>query len=152
MVKLVKRQELPVEVDFHGWALQDWDDAQVPSTFPDGFDGESFLTPFPGRLDFSSAGHTHTAHLTVEVWDDQPPQPEGNWEETAESDITCASGRLRAWAVAGGPMPEIIELSDQSGRWAVRAACTGRQEVAELTQSSVPEGVERYIVQFWPTD
>ncbi|BCM71201.1 hypothetical protein EASAB2608_06535 [Streptomyces sp. EAS-AB2608] len=147
---LVRRQEVPVEVDFHGWALQDWDDENVPSTFPDGFKGDAFLTAFQGRLDFASAGHTHTANLTVEVWDGEPSSVAGDWDEVAEASIACESGRLRAWAVAGGPMPETIELSDQPRTWAVRALCTGRREVAELAQTGVPEGVERYTVQFWP--
>ncbi|MFJ5530309.1 hypothetical protein [Streptomyces sp. NPDC093261] len=59
MAELVSRQEYPVEVDHGGFALQDWDDRQVPVQFPDGFQHGAFLAAHPGRLDFTSAGHAH---------------------------------------------------------------------------------------------
>ncbi|GGR08958.1 hypothetical protein GCM10010280_65960 [Streptomyces pilosus] len=48
---------------------QDFDDSQVPVLFPEGFESGPCLTAHPGRRDFYSAGPTHTASLTVEVWD-----------------------------------------------------------------------------------
>lgn len=56
------------------------------------------------------------------------------------------------WAVAGGPMPAYVQLSDHSAGWRVRAHCRGRDEVRRLAREGVPEGVERYLVQFWPDD
>ncbi|CAL9294854.1 hypothetical protein SUDANB66_02400 [Streptomyces sp. SudanB66_2053] len=35
--------------------------------FPDDYESGVFLNGFPGRLDFYSGGHTHTATLIVEV-------------------------------------------------------------------------------------
>ncbi|WP_369190854.1 hypothetical protein [Streptomyces sp. R08] len=148
--RLVRRQEVPVMVDFHGWALQDWDDTQVPVTFPGNFQRNSFLSTHPGRLDFSSAGHTHTACLTIEVWDAQPPAPPGDWEEEAEAEIFTSSGKLRAWAVAGGPMPDKIDLVGGPSTWGVRVMCTGRNEVAEQSMRGLADGVEQYTAQFWP--
>ncbi|WP_326680938.1 hypothetical protein [Streptomyces sp. NBC_01237] len=154
MARLVSRQGLDVEVDFYGWCLQDVDDTVVPVPFPEGFDGESFLAAHEGRLDFSSAGHTHTAALTAEVWDDEPAEAgaENGWDEVAEGVIVCRSGELAVWAVAGGPMPVYVRLSGQAGRWRVRAHCRGREEVRRLAREGVPEGVERYLIQFWPTE
>lgn len=149
MPNLIRRQEVAVEIDYGAWALQDWDDTQIPVLFPGGFEPGAFLTARPGRLDFTSAGHTHTADLTVEVWDAEPAVPSGEWEETAEASIDCSSGRLRARSMAGGPMPGSIELSDGPGSWNVRVVSTGRSQVAELAARGVPEGVEQYIAQFW---
>ncbi|MFJ2819407.1 hypothetical protein [Streptomyces sp. NPDC087294] len=152
MPQLISRQEFPVMVDFNGWALQDWDDTQVPVLFPEGFEYGPFLGAYPGRLDFSSAGHTHTASLTVEVWDSVPDVPPGEWDESAEASVFCASGKMRARAVAGGPMPEQIVLSSDPCWWNVRVLCAGRQEVAEQAQQGAVHGVERYTAQFSPRD
>jgi hypothetical protein len=150
MPELLSREEALVEVDFYGFALQDFDDGQVPVGFPEGWERGPFLTSRPGRLDFTSGGHTHTATLVIEVWDSEPLEPVGNWEETALAKIACASGNLEARGVASGPMPEPITLSDGSETWQVRAVCSGREEVAAATRLGVPEGVERYVLQFWP--
>ncbi|CAM5656012.1 hypothetical protein [Streptomyces purpurascens] len=151
MASLIRRQEYPVNVDYNGWALQDFDDTQVPVLFPEDFDSGTFLTAHPGRLDFYSAGHTHTASLTVEIWDGEPAAPAGEWDETALASIVCSSGKLRARGMAAGPMPEVIELSDNPSVWMVRVVCTGREAAAAQTQHGVVHGVERYIAQFWPS-
>lgn len=150
MADLISRREYPVLVDYGGWALQDVDDSQVPVLFPENWEHGPFLSAHPGRLDFTSAGHTHEAALTVEVWSGEPPVPPGDWEETATAAVRCSSGKLRARGVAGGPMQEEIELSAGPQSWAVRVVCAGRAAVAEQSVAGVPEGVERYTAQFWP--
>ncbi len=150
LADLIRRQEYPVNVDYNGWALQDFDDTQVPVLFPEGFESGTFLTAHPGRLDFYSAGHTHTASLTVEIWDGEPAVPTGEWDEAALASIVCSSGKLRARGMAAGPMLEAIELSDGPGVWTVRVVCAGREAAAAQTQHGVVHGVERYIAQFWP--
>ncbi|MEV0635221.1 hypothetical protein AB0I77_09700 [Streptomyces sp. NPDC050619] len=149
MAVLIRRQEYPVHVDYNGWALQDFDDTQVPVLFPEGFEGDTFLAAHPGRLDFLSAGHTHTASLAVEVWDGEPEMPAGDWDETATASVACSSGKLRVTGVAGGPMPYAIELSDRPGAWMVRVVCTGRTEAFRQAQHGVVRGVEQYVAQFW---
>ncbi|MGV9567298.1 hypothetical protein [Streptomyces sp. NPDC003480] len=150
MAELVSRQEYPVEVDHGGFALQDWDDRQVPVQFPEGFQHGVFLAAHPGRLDFTSAGHTHTAALAVEVWDAEPPVPSGTWEEIATARIFCSSGRLEARSMTAGPMLDEIQLSDGPGAWSVRVVCTGREALAELAEEGAVDGVECYVAQFWP--
>lgn len=150
MAGLIRSQEYPVNVDYHGWALEDADDRQVPVPFPEGFEGGTFLAAHPGRLDFHSAGHTHTVSLRVEIWDGEPAVPAGEWDETALAGIVCSSGTLRARGVAAGPMPGTIELSDGPGVWVVRVVCTGREAAFAQTQHRVVHGVERYVAQFWP--
>ncbi|MGV9243126.1 hypothetical protein [Streptomyces sp. NPDC003710] len=150
MAELVSRREYPVEVDHGAFALEDWDDRQVPVPFPEGFDHGVFLAVRPGRLDFTSAGHTHLAALAVEVWDAEPPVPSGKWEESAIASIFCSSGRLQARSMTAGPMLEEIQLSDGPGNWSVRVVCAGREALAELAEEGAVEGVERYVAQFWP--
>lgn len=150
MAELISRQEHDVEVDFWGFALQDADDRQVPVRFPEGFQRGTFLAAHPGRLDFTSAAHTHTASFTVEVWNAEPPIPSGDWEATATADVFTSSGQLRARSVAGGPMPDRIPLADHASNWSVRVVCTGRQAVAEHDEEDLPDGIEQYIAQFWP--
>lgn len=142
MARLVSRQDLDVEVDFYGWCLQDVDDSMVPVTFPEGFEGGAFLTALEGRLDFAGAGHTHTAALAAEVWDGAPAAAGrgDGWDEVAESRIFCCSGELAVWAVAGGPMPAYVQLSDQSAGWRVRAHCRGREAVRQLAPRGRPRG------------
>ncbi|MEV6839058.1 hypothetical protein AB0N17_31870 [Streptomyces sp. NPDC051133] len=150
MAELVSRQQYPVDVDHGGFALEDADDRHVPVRFPEGFEPDAFLSAHPGRLDFTSAGHTHTADVTVEVWDAEPSVPSGAWEESAATRLSCSSGELRARSITGGPMPELIPLSDGPGTWYVRVVCTGRRELAALAEEGAVDGVERYVAQFWP--
>ncbi|MGW7720397.1 hypothetical protein ACWGKK_39715 [Streptomyces chartreusis] len=150
MADLISRREYPVLVDYGGWALQDLDDSQVPVLFPEDFEHGPFLRAQPHRLDFTSAGHTHEAALTVEVWSAEPPVPPGDWEEAATAAVDTSSGKLRARGIAGGPMRQEIHLSDGPQSWSVRVVCAGRAAVAQESASGVPEGVERYTAQFWP--
>ncbi|MFD9904496.1 hypothetical protein [Streptomyces sp. NPDC059063] len=150
MAELISREEVPVEVDFYGLALEDWDDSQVPIPFPEDWEQGPFLTAHPGRLSFTSAGHTHTASVTIEVWGQEPAAPPGDWEESALTEIACSSGKLQARGLAGGPMPDPIHLSDEAGTWTVRAVCRGRTDVEVQSRDEAVEGVEQYVLQFWP--
>ncbi|MGW2233371.1 hypothetical protein [Streptomyces sp. NPDC001759] len=153
MAELIRQQELDVEVDFYGFALQDVDDTQVPVEYPEGREADSaFLTAREGRLDIKSAGHTHTATLSAEVWDGEPPAAadRGSWEEQGEAQFRSPSGELAVWTVTGGPMDTYLSLSETGGSWRVRVYCEGRAEVRRLAWEGVPEGIEHYLVQFWP--
>ena len=153
MAELIRQQELDVEVDFYGFALQDADDNQVPLAYPEGREaGGAFLTARVGRLDIESAGHTHTATLSAEVWDGEPAAADdrGEWEERGEARIHNSSGELAVWGVTGGPMDTCLKLADSGGGWRVRVYCEGRAEVRRSARQGVPEGIERYLVQFWP--
>lgn len=77
MAELLSCKEVPVEVDFYGLYLQDWDDSQVPVLFPEGWEAGPFLRARQGRLDITSGGHSHTAGLTTEEWDAEPPSLQG---------------------------------------------------------------------------
>ncbi|MFF8947111.1 hypothetical protein ACF1A5_33600 [Streptomyces sp. NPDC014864] len=152
MAELIREQELDVEVDFYGFALQEVDDTLVPLAYPEGREaGGAFLTAREGRLDIESAGHTHTATMSAEVWDAEPPPADdrGEWEARGEAVLHCSSGELAVWGVTAGPREAYLRLPDKNRTWQVRVYCEGRQEVARLAQEGVPEGIEHYLVQFW---
>ncbi|GHC73197.1 hypothetical protein [Streptomyces flavofungini] len=149
MAELISREGVPVEVDYYGLAVEDWDDSQIPVPFPEDWEQGPFLTTHPGRLSFTSAGHTHTATMTFEVWDQEAPEPPGDWEESALTELACTSGKLQARGLASGPWPDPVRLSDKPGTWTVRVVCGGRADVAAQAQDEAVEAVEQYLLQFW---
>ncbi|MFI8942737.1 hypothetical protein [Streptomyces syringium] len=153
MPTLLRKQTLHVHVDFYGFGLQDTDDSLVPDPYPDGReDAASFLTAHEGRIDIESAGHTHTAALTAETWDAEPPEDRSiAWDVRQDAEILSPSGELEIRTVAGAH-DEYLELGTPGALWKLRVYCAGREEVARLAQQGVPEGVERYLAQFWPAD
>ncbi|MFE2376052.1 hypothetical protein [Streptomyces sp. NPDC059398] len=149
MAHRLTRHEVPVMVDFYGFCLQDADDTAVPVQWPEGFESVDFVSASPGRIDVRSAGHTHTADLIVEVWDNCPTLSLG-WDISSEFEVSYQSGKVRVWAVAGGPMPYILDLAAEPLVWSARMYAAGRDEVARRAQEGVPHGVEKYLVQLWP--
>ncbi|MEW5539322.1 hypothetical protein AB1339_16905 [Streptomyces cyaneofuscatus] len=152
MAELVTQDTIDVLVDFYGFALQDEDDLAVPVPFPDdremGDEALPLLTVFERRLDFGSAGHTHTAVLAWQVWTGEPPADDSEpWEERDEAEIYASTGVLSVEAAAGDAR---LDLGAADQLWKVRVSCAGRAEVARRAPVEVPEGVERYLAQFWP--
>ncbi|MBC2907005.1 hypothetical protein [Streptomyces cupreus] len=152
MAVLVRQQHIDADVEYHAFGFQESDDGDLPVPFPDDFEQGVFLNTFPGRLDVYSAGHTHTASVDVEVWDRQPPvQDPADWDEQAEADFESASGEVAVWSMGLGRSDDVITLADEGGSWRVRVSCTGRAEAAALSEDEgTGEGVEKYLVQFWP--
>ncbi|WP_328835087.1 hypothetical protein [Streptomyces europaeiscabiei] len=152
MAELVRQQEVDAYVGFHAFGLQEADDAELLVPFPDDFDFGVFLSTHPGRLDITSGGHTHTATVTVEVWDGvPPPQDPAEWDEQAEADFESASGEVAVWSMYTGRTDDLITLADSGGSWRVRVSCAGRAAAAALSEGEgTGHAVERYLVQFWP--
>lgn len=152
MAVLLRQQHIDADVGYHGFGLQESDDGDLPIPFPDDFAQGVFLNAFPGRLDIYSAGHTHTAAVDVEVWDGQPPaQGSADWDEQAEADFESTSGEVAVWSMSLGRADDVITLADSGGSWRVRVCCRGRADAEALSEGEgTGEGVERYLVQFWP--
>ncbi|MFJ4539721.1 hypothetical protein ACIP39_27705 [Streptomyces tibetensis] len=151
MAELVRQQHLDADVSYHGFGLQESDDGDLPVPFPDDFEQGVFLNGFPGRLDIFSGGHTHTAVVTVEVWDGEPlEQDSSRWDEQAEADFESTSGEVAVWSMGLGRADDVITLADSGGSWRVRVSCAGRGAEALSEQEGTGEGVEKYLVQFWP--
>lgn len=142
---LLTTQQLGAEVCFYGLWTQDptvrFDDEPAQ-------DGP-FGSASGARLVMHSAGHTHTAGFRAEVWDEAPPQMPGLWEQQAEARVDVPSGRLQLWTYTAMTVNE-IDLGVTGRTWHVRVYAKGRGQVRELAQHGVPEGVEQYVVQFWP--
>jgi hypothetical protein len=150
--KLLRHVGLEPEVDFYGLCLQDADLAQVPVPYPGERATEGFITAHQGRVDLESAGHTHTAVMRAEVWDGEPPPDTSRlWEEQGETQLHCMTGSLQVWGVSCGPILDEITLGEGDRDWNVRVRCAGREEVARVTRDEgIAEGIETYLVQFWP--
>lgn len=149
---LVNSVSLDVRIDYFGLSVQDHNAAALPAAYPAGRDPrtEGFLTALPGRIDLKSAGHTHTAAMTVEIHDQRPSLPEGEWDEVEETAIALSSRRVVIWSVTSGPSGEAIEVGEP-GTWDARVSCSGRPETARREPVEGPTGgTERYVVQLWP--
>lgn len=152
MAELVRQQHLDADVGYHGFGFQESDDGDLPVPFPDDFTQGVFLNAFPGLLDICSGGHTHTAAVTVEVWDGEPPgQDPSRWDEQAEAGFESTSGEVAVWSMGLGRADDVVTLADSGGSWRVRVSCAGRGEAAALSElEGTGEGVEKHLVQFWP--
>ncbi|MFJ7201842.1 MULTISPECIES: hypothetical protein [unclassified Streptomyces] len=153
MAELVAREEIQVSVEFHAFALQEEDDMEVPAPFPEEraeVPGSDLLTAYDKRLDFESAGHTHEAALTAEVWSSEPSVTgDAHWEAQGEAEIFSTTGNLSVETMSGVGEGR-VELERPDTLWKVRAFCSGGVAVARLAAVDVPVGVERYMVPFWP--
>ncbi|MFG2987484.1 hypothetical protein ACGFYQ_40815 [Streptomyces sp. NPDC048258] len=148
MATLLGQQELDARVEFRGFGFQESDDSLVPVPFPDDFRWGVFLQEHVRRFDLFSPGHTHTASVTVRVWDGRPDAGEGDWEEQAEIDFESVTGDVAVWG--SGRSEDLIRLG-RAGMWRVRVCCAGRAEAESVTRAEgTAYGVERYRIDFWP--
>ncbi|MFI6056021.1 hypothetical protein ACIBCO_38850 [Streptomyces violascens] len=152
MALVLLQQSLDVEVAYRGFCFQESDDSAVPVAFSDGYEWGVFLNPHVRRFDLFSSGHTHTALVTVKVWDAAPPVDDTErWEEQGEVDFESTTGELAVWTLTLGRAKDVITLGETGGLWRVRVSCTGRAEVERVTRTEgMAYGVERYLVEFWP--
>lgn len=149
-----RRTDREVRVEFSGFCFQESDDEYPAELYPEGFEagGGFFLSPGDHRIDVRSAGHTHYASVAVEVWDGRPPEDGSlRWEARGEERIFCPSGELGI-CTFDGPAGDPVALGPAGLRWWLRLYCTGRREVARLTDHGVPHGVERFPAQLCPAD
>lgn len=151
MPHLKSEQIVEVRVEFRHFCLQEADEDFVPVEYPDGRDADdAFLTPYEGRVDVRSAGHTHTATLTAQVWQHEPPAEHEQWDVQGDTELYSETGHLSLLTCGGPMLDSSIDLGTPRVRWRVRVYSAGREEVAWLATQCVPEGVERYLAQFWP--
>ncbi|MGK5733213.1 hypothetical protein [Streptomyces sp. URMC 124] len=149
MGSLLRRQEIAARVSYYKFCLQESDDHLIPTLYPDETEHGVFLSTFPMRVDFESAGRSHTAALEVEVWDSLPDDDPREWDEVAETSIETASGELSLWGIGRA---EGVTLG-AAGTWRLRAAAAGREAVRRETQDQgFAHGTERWLLQFWPEE
>jgi hypothetical protein len=151
VTELVQQVKFDVDVGYHSFCLQESDDADLPVPYPDDTVFGQFLTAFPGRIDVFSAGHTHTAAVTAEVWDGRPPEEDRErWDEYGECEYVSTSGVVAVWSMSLGRTEHSVTLSDSGGTWQVQVYSVGRAEAERLSaETGTAEKVERYLVRFW---
>lgn len=152
MTRLVWRKTLEPTISFFSLCLQEWDDAALPLPYPEGIGEEDgFVTAREGRVDITSAGHSHVATMVMEVWDAEPAPSSEVWDEKSQVELNSVSGSVLVWSMAGLAVSDRLVLGERGNQWAVRVHCAGRAEVAHRAAvEGMVEGVERYLIQIWP--
>lgn len=109
MARRLARHDEAVMVDYYGFCLQDADDLAFPVQWPEGFESVEFVSGRTGRIDVRSAGHTHTAGLVLEVWDEDPGGPERRADrEWGWESSTDTAGTWGAWRGSPGGQRQAV--------------------------------------------
>ncbi|MFJ8692849.1 hypothetical protein [Streptomyces roseolilacinus] len=70
---------------------------------------------------------------------------------SGDADLRCRTGSLQVWGVSCGPIMQEDQLGAPDRAWNVRVYCAGRRKVMRaIEDEGITEGVEGYLVQFWP--
>jgi hypothetical protein len=97
----------------------------------------------------SASGMLHDAAVTLQAWDGEPP---GTADAYADIDLT--DGTLRISKMLEGDATESVRAGP-AGTYRVAVQVTGRDEIRHLdvdpNRPEAPQGIERFIVRFWPT-
>lgn len=144
-----------VEVEYSQFRVQDEGSAwlgndDVPS--PEAPDVDDLLTSGTDWINIGSGTQDHTASARLENWSGEPERQAG-WELTKDFDFTCTTGRIFLNSLTMGPSsPGHRFILGSPGRYHGRAYSRGRQEAEDAFElGDVPEGTERYLIQFWPS-
>lgn len=100
-----------------------------------------------------SAISNHLADITVERWSLEPPAAPGD-ARGADTVFTLVSGSLEFAEITGEPATEPVLLGSPA-RLNLRCRCRGRRDVVRAVEQAggaMPEGVERWTLQFWPVE
>lgn len=124
-------------------------------------DGERWLTTGTGWMVFLSGSSDHYPAVRIEVWSQEPPAEPEPWERAEETTVETTVEDVRLRALTMQPSEELLEIGPP-GHYHVRASCRGRSDVRRAVEDAfvraheegrpvvLPEGVERYLIQFWP--
>jgi hypothetical protein len=146
--------EFAVPVSFYTFALQDV--AEVGELFPAGLvikTKAAFVEVKPGRLDVTTAAHTHEVALTVDFLPGPPARDAANdVEASATGTVESPSGELAVWETMGRT-PDTVSLPNGPGRYGFDAVSRDGAAVrrAETSPGSGTAGArERIRIRFWP--
>jgi hypothetical protein len=143
----MRRMDDRVLVEYGVFGLMDLDVVGCPRPWPQEPLGADAVTAIPNRVDFRSAASDHEAAVRLEATPREPPE----WPDSEEVDVPLSSGRVRLWTVTMGPSEQVFPVGGP-GTYRLRVACRGRDEALALSVSGrpIPDGTERYLLQFWP--
>jgi hypothetical protein len=141
------------EVTVEYWMFRLLDDGKSDPAV--GLAGDRLAVARADELDFGSAAEDHVAGVRLEAWDCAPAAVGGSWGGPVELTVSLGSGTVRLWAVTMGPSEKGFTVGG-GGVYRVRVYCQGREQVWRIVEDpeldDFPEGVERYLVQFWPCE
>ncbi|MDQ3405727.1 MAG: hypothetical protein M3548_20430 [Actinomycetota bacterium] len=83
------------------------------------------------------------APMRVEVWPEEPPSDDDNWDHVVDVDFDVRHGKL-VFEPSGGFTPVRCDEPVPSGRYRVRVLGRGYADVAE--------GLDAYRLRLWPRD
>ncbi|MFC8435701.1 hypothetical protein [Streptomyces sp. NPDC057253] len=152
MGRLRAHEEL-ILVERRVFGLMDEDAAACPHPWPAGpRPADVSVHAQYGRIDFTTGAPDHRAAVRLEAWDGVPGVPEGSWEDDERVALVLPSGRVQLWTLTMGPGRAVFEVGGP-GAYEVQTWARGRDTALELNWRAqpVPDGTERYVVQFWPS-
>ncbi|MQA95554.1 MAG: hypothetical protein GEV11_13210 [Streptosporangiales bacterium] len=88
----------------------------------------------------SATPGVHYAAVDLEVWDGEPPPADGAWHPAGNATLRLSSGEVEVNPLVEGDDTEMLIIGPP-GTYALRASVITR---------SAPNGVERWLFQFWP--
>lgn len=123
--------------------------------------GERWLTTGTGWIVFLSGSSDHCPAVRIEAWVQEPTTDPASWDEVTETTLETTAEDMRLRALTMQPSEELIEIGPP-GRYHVRAHRRGSSGVRRAVEDAfiraheqgkpvvLPEGVEQYLIQFWP--
>ncbi|MFD9818922.1 hypothetical protein [Streptomyces violascens] len=136
-----------IRVERGVFGLMDQDTAGCPSPWPQGAppEGEEVWAQ-TNRVDFASAAPEHYVTVRLEAWIEEPPEGE------AEVELELTSGVVELWSLTGGPSGGSLRVGPP-GTYDLRVDC--RRDDDRLMRyfqapTSSAEGIEEYVLRFWP--
>ena len=120
----------------------------------------------PDIVYFNGENIYHYAWVRLEAWEREAPPVRGTWDETSEVSFTSTSGHVCLCDVMGGEVSRhVLTLGPAGQAYHLRAFRWIQPEKEDddweeeqpekenddwEEDSSLPRGIERYLLQFWP--
>jgi hypothetical protein len=96
--------------------------------------------------------HTGYVSVRVELYDDEPSESVGEWDDVVEVSLTAPRGQLRVVGLMSEASQKLPVVSHRGpGDYRLRIHARGRDEAAYQAISDESSGsTERLLVQSWP--
>ncbi len=141
-----------VDVLYSFFYLQDggqtWlDDDSLP---PSPAEGDELTATGKDWVSIVSEAQDHVAGIQLEAWATEPPRQD-DWEISEDFQVVWSTGEIAPVAVTMGPSEEEI-IVGPPGTYAGRVYSRGREDTRNAREAGleIPDGLEQYLVQFWP--
>lgn len=126
-----------------GWPS--WDDTAQRA------DADNWFAATANRAIVISGAGFHTAWVSMELWDREPPGGEERWARSRTARFYSSSGFACLDEVYGRVRYAFLDLRLENREWWVRAQVRPGENPSSPVDA-LPEGVEEWLFQFWPVD